>query len=409
MLTPARSAPPAAPDDPGARAAGRSGPPALGAGLGLVATLAALVFPFAPVVQPQVDYRWSAGRGCRRAPADALPARCADGHGRLRRRPRAAPGTLLLVHRAAPAGSGRRAPPWPAAHRGDGGLLVASDGVDLGRVALPPGPCTVTVTSDPAGHHGSRRRHPRARQRGRRPPRRRGAFSDVDSGVTLALTADTRFQTTISRAQGRGRGRRGARPAGAARGAPPCRCGGRPPRPAAPPALVAAAAGGSRRHRAARRLVGHRRGHRRRRLHRGHHPQPRRERLHRQRLPLAQRPRVAVQLVLRPALPVVADLGEHAVDAPSRHPARAASPGACCPAAALGPVRSAPTSRGSRRSRSPRGGCRCAWGCGPSRGSRRASWAAGSPSSARWPPAGCCRWCSASCSRAPRRRSPPAA
>ena len=66
MLTPARTAPPAAPEAPAAERAPRYRRWVLL--FALLATVAAVVFPFAPVVQPQVDYRWNAADG-----AAALP------------------------------------------------------------------------------------------------------------------------------------------------------------------------------------------------------------------------------------------------------------------------------------------------------------------------------------------------
>ena len=146
MLTPARTAAPAAPDAPAAQrdpAASRRWV----LGLGLLATLAALVFPFAPVVQPEVNYRWSAADGAAALPlmpyqpvALTATVDCAR---------RAATGALLL--------STVPPRPDPAAEPLPGLRLIAAAGSARGherrRRPRPrpaaPGACTVTVTSDP--------------------------------------------------------------------------------------------------------------------------------------------------------------------------------------------------------------------------------------------------------------------
>ena len=79
-----------------------------------------------------------------------------------------------------------------------GAIEVTSDGVDLGRVPLAPGPCTVTVTSDPRATTVSVDDRVVVTKDGDVRPAVVGAFSDLDDGVTLALTADTRFQTSIT-------------------------------------------------------------------------------------------------------------------------------------------------------------------------------------------------------------------
>ena len=196
MLTPARTAPPAASDAPAAQREPRGRRWVLL--LGLLTTLAAVVFPFAPVVQPEVDYRWSAAD--RAAALPLMPYQpvalmatldCAAARA-------AAPGALLL--------STLPPHPDPAAEplsglrlTADGDAIsVASDGVDLGRVPLPAGPCTVTVASDPRATTVRVDQSVVLAEDGDVRPAVVGAFSDLRSGVTLELTADTRFQTTIT-------------------------------------------------------------------------------------------------------------------------------------------------------------------------------------------------------------------
>ncbi len=197
MLTPARTAS-AAPDTPAAqREPPGPAPRRWVLAFGLLAALAAIVFPFAPVVQPQVDYRWSAADGAAALPLmpyqpTALTAtlECAAAHD-------AAPGTLLLS--TVPPRPDPSAEPLAGLRitAAAGAIDVTSDGVGLGRVALPAGPCTVTLTSDPRATTvvvgGTVRTHD-----GDVRPAVVGAFSALGRGVSLALTADTRFQTTIT-------------------------------------------------------------------------------------------------------------------------------------------------------------------------------------------------------------------
>ncbi|MBV9919988.1 MAG: arabinosyltransferase domain-containing protein, partial [Pseudonocardia sp.] len=199
MLTPARTAPPAAPDAPAV-----PGEPAAPNPrrwvllLGLLATLAAVVFPFAPVVQPQVDYRWSAADGPAALPLmpyqpTALTATLDCAAART-----AAPGAVLL--------STVPARPDPAAEPLAGlrvsaeseGVLVTSGDVELGRVPLPASPCTITIASDPRVTTVRLDQAVVLTEDGDVRPAVVGAFSDLRGGVSLALTADTRFQTSIT-------------------------------------------------------------------------------------------------------------------------------------------------------------------------------------------------------------------
>ena len=199
MLTPARTAPPAAPDVPVTRSEPAGpGPRRWVLVLGLLATLAAVVFPFAPVVQPQVDYSWSAADGAAALPlmpyqpvALTATLECAAARD-------AAPGALLLS--TVPPQPDPAAEPLAGLRLAavDGAISVTSDGVGVGRVPLPAGPCTVTVTSDPRATTVRVDKAVVLTKDGDVRPAVVGAFSDLRGGVTLAVTADTRFQTTIT-------------------------------------------------------------------------------------------------------------------------------------------------------------------------------------------------------------------
>lgn len=163
--------------------------------LGLIAGLAALAFPFAPVQQPEVRYSWTAADGAAAIPLmpyqpvaltaeiDCAAAR-ADGLVLATVPPRPDPAAEPLY--------GLRIDAL------DGELRVASAGVDLGPAPLPAGDCTIAVTSDPDRTVVSVDGVPAITRAGDVRPDVAGAFSDARAGVDLALTADTRFQTTIS-------------------------------------------------------------------------------------------------------------------------------------------------------------------------------------------------------------------
>jgi hypothetical protein len=175
---------------------------------GVVSVLAALAFPFAPVSRPDVTYSWPAPGSSSPAPA-AIPmlpyqpvtttASVSCDAARS-----VAPGTVLLS----------TTPPRPdplaeplqglTMRAGPGAAVsVSVGGHDVAPVTLPGGPCTVrlvsgigatTVTLDSPS--GSR---PVARLDGDTRPAVAGAFTGAASsaGVSLAVVADTRFQTSV--------------------------------------------------------------------------------------------------------------------------------------------------------------------------------------------------------------------
>lgn len=185
MFSPARSNPPF----DSRRAAGL---------FGLLAVLAAVAFPLAPVEQPEATYSWTAADGPAAIPL--LPyqpvqltalTNCVTAR-------EAPPGQLLLS----------TVPPRPdaAAPRlhglrlttSAGAVRVESAGVDLGAVELPGGDCTLSVVSDPDRTSVLVDGEPALVRDGDVRPDVAGAFSDVRSAVDLRLTTDTRFESTIS-------------------------------------------------------------------------------------------------------------------------------------------------------------------------------------------------------------------
>lgn len=198
MLSPARSVTPPEPDSSetprrggDSRTRGR-----LVFVLGLIAALAAVAFPLAPVVQPQVTYSWTASDGAAAIPL--MPYQPVQLTASIDCEAARTPDDLLL--------STTPPRPDPAAQPLSGlrvtstgdALRVTSAGVELGTVPLPAGRCAVGVVSDHTRTTVSVDGRPVLTRDGDVRPDVAGAFTDVDAGVTLSLTADTRFQTTIS-------------------------------------------------------------------------------------------------------------------------------------------------------------------------------------------------------------------
>jgi hypothetical protein len=168
--------------------------------LGLITVLAAVAFPFAPVHQPDVRYSWTASDGPAAIPLMpyqpvdlTATTNCAVGRGD------GAPGPAnRVLLSTVPLRPDQTAEPLHGLRltAADDEVRVSSAGVELGAVPLPPGACTLTVHSDPDRTEVLVDGTPALTRAGDVRPDVAGAFSDVPSGVTLALTADTRFQTT---------------------------------------------------------------------------------------------------------------------------------------------------------------------------------------------------------------------
>ena len=182
--------------------------------LGLIAALAAVAFPFAPVHQPEVRYSWSATEGPAALPlmpyqpvelsaTTSCSAARAAGDGVLLSTvppvpdPAADPLFGLRLNGTGPNGTGPNGT-GPNGTAEGGALRVSSAGVDLGEVALPAGECALSVVSDPARTAVLVDGIPALTRDGDVRPDVAGAFSDLPGGVELALTADTRFQTSIT-------------------------------------------------------------------------------------------------------------------------------------------------------------------------------------------------------------------
>jgi len=193
VVSPARPAPDAVREDPPPAPTTRR-PGVLAAVLGLVVLVCAVAFPFAPVVQPRADYSWG-GPG---AVVTALPlmpyhpTELTATVGCVRE-----PGTLLTTVPA---------DPDPTAAPLDGLTIAVADetvrvrtaGVDLAAVPLPAGDCTITVRSDAASTSVLLDGAPVVTRTGDLRPAVAALESDAPDTVSVQLTADTRFQTTIT-------------------------------------------------------------------------------------------------------------------------------------------------------------------------------------------------------------------
>lgn len=191
MLSPARSAAAQAPHPSRPRRSALR--PVLV--LALVALLAAVAFPLAPVQQTRADYAWDATDGAAAIPLMpyepvALTATTTCGAVR-------AGGVLLstVPLRADPA-----AAPLPGLRlaAADGALTVTSAGLELGTVPVPTGACAVELTSTPERTTLVVDGAAVLVREGDVRPAVAGAFSEAGRDVALTLTADTRFETTIS-------------------------------------------------------------------------------------------------------------------------------------------------------------------------------------------------------------------
>ena len=168
--------------------------------VGLLTALAALAFPFAPVRQPVVTYAWTPADG----PAVALPLMPYQPVELVATLGCAAARTGGLVLSTVPPR------PDPAALPLDGlqlvgtptGVQITRAGVDLGTVPLPTGDCTLALGSDTTATVVTIDGTPVLRHVGDVRPDVAGIFTDLPApsttGMTLTLTADTRFATTPS-------------------------------------------------------------------------------------------------------------------------------------------------------------------------------------------------------------------
>jgi hypothetical protein len=211
VLSPARSVPPSEPESPQDPHRGdrtdsgmhrpqhresARGPRWAVLLLGLVAVLAAVAFPFAPVQQPEVTYSWTAEDGPAALPlmpyqpveltARTVCAVAQDGDRVLLST------TPLRPDRAADPLHGLRL-------TATGGTVhIASAGVDLGSVDLPEGPCTLSLVSDAMRTTVLVNGSPVLTRDGDVRPDVAALVSEAPIGVQVALETDTRFQTTIT-------------------------------------------------------------------------------------------------------------------------------------------------------------------------------------------------------------------
>ncbi|WP_344425144.1 arabinosyltransferase domain-containing protein [Pseudonocardia ailaonensis] len=200
MASPARPAPDALREEPGPPPAPPRRRGLLAGVLGLVALACAVAFPFAPVVQPQADYSWG-GAGAVPTALPLMPyqptqltAVATCGAARA-----LGDGTLIATVPADPDPRAARLDGLRMAVRG-GSLLVTTAGVAFDPIPLPAGDCTVEFRSDPTATTLLLNGAPVVNRAGDLRPAVAALLTDArdTSGLGVRLTADTRFQTTIS-------------------------------------------------------------------------------------------------------------------------------------------------------------------------------------------------------------------
>ncbi|HYZ35168.1 MAG TPA: arabinosyltransferase domain-containing protein [Pseudonocardiaceae bacterium] len=169
--------------------------------LGLIAALAALAVPFAPVTQDRVTMTWPTAGADPAVTAAAIPLMpyqpveltatvpCAGD---------ASASAVLLS--TVPLRPDPAAPPLPGlrVERFDGHLMVSSYGKQVTSITQPAGPCTLQVGSDPDRTWASVNGRPAGEVTGDIRPVVAGAFTEAPTtaGLHLSLVPDTRFQTS---------------------------------------------------------------------------------------------------------------------------------------------------------------------------------------------------------------------
>ena len=201
VVSPARPAPDATREDPPVPVAPpRRRPGVLAALLGLVVLACAVAFPFAPVVQPEARYDWGGPGAVPTAlplmpyqPVSLTAAATCDAARAL------GEGTLLATTPAAP---DPRATPLDGLRMevAAGSLRVTTAGVELDPLPLPAGGCTVEFRSDTTATTLLLNGAPVVSRPGDLRPAVAAVLTDAPdtSDLRLQLTADTRFQTSIT-------------------------------------------------------------------------------------------------------------------------------------------------------------------------------------------------------------------
>lgn len=171
--------------------------------LGLIAALAALAVPFAPVTQGRVTMTWPPPGADPAATAAAIPLMpyqpvqltatvpCAGD---------ASVNTVLLS--TVPLRPDPAAPPLPGlrVERLDGHLMVSSYGTQVANATQPAGSCILQIGSDPDRTWIKVNGQPVGEATGDVRPVVAGAFTEAPTtaGLHLKLVTDTRFQTSMT-------------------------------------------------------------------------------------------------------------------------------------------------------------------------------------------------------------------
>lgn len=171
--------------------------------LGVIAALAALALPLAPVTQDRVTMTWPPAGADPTVTAAAIPLMPYQPVQLTATVPctsTSSADTVLLS--TVPLRPDPAAPPLPGlrVERADGHLVVSSYGKQVARTAQPVGSCTVQLGSDPQRTWVHVNGRPAGEITGDARPVVAGAFTDAPNtaGLHLTLVTDTRFQTSMT-------------------------------------------------------------------------------------------------------------------------------------------------------------------------------------------------------------------
>ncbi|GAA4919633.1 arabinosyltransferase B/arabinosyltransferase C [Actinomycetospora succinea] len=160
--------------------------------------LCAIAFPLAPVVQPVVTFTWPQGTTAASLPLMPYQPVRLDASVSCAALAATPPGAATLA--TTPPGT----PPAPVGglkvRPAAGGVVVTSNGETLAAVGVPPGPCALTVASDPSRTSVALDGRVVASRDGDVRPVVAALVAGTPGtdGLSVSLQTDTRFQTTPS-------------------------------------------------------------------------------------------------------------------------------------------------------------------------------------------------------------------
>jgi arabinosyltransferase A/arabinosyltransferase B/arabinosyltransferase C len=169
--------------------------------LGLLATLAAIAVPLAPVTQDRVTLTWpAAGSDATAAAIPLMPYQPIELAATIPCESQPTATTVLLSTVPLRPEPGAPLLPGLRVERTDGDLVVSSYGLQVARTTQPSGACKLEIRSNPDGTAVTLNGQPISDVAGDVRPVVAGAFTEGEPrpGLRLQLVTDTRFQTTMT-------------------------------------------------------------------------------------------------------------------------------------------------------------------------------------------------------------------